>query len=672
MPESRCRTWEEPKVVGELFGRYTLQAMLGEGGMGQVYRAHDSATDRTVAVKVLHTHLAADPVVRQRFQREARAAASLGHPHVVPIFDFGEIEGRPFICMQFIEGAGVDAVLAESGPMPLARAVSIIAQASEALDAAHAKGLVHRDVKPSNLLVTAGDFVYLIDFGIARAAAETTMTTAGTAIGTFAYMAPERFSAGTADARSDVYALTCVLYQCLTGQNPYPATSAEQQIAAHLTQPPPRPSLLRPDIGVTLDHVIATGLAKDPDSRYQTAAEFAAATVAAATTVFHPAETQVNPASATVDPQSALTTPLRSSPSSKRTGSYGGTLRRRRGLALGIAAAVVLAAAISIGVLGTTGSRSDARSTPAPTTTVPAVPTIAVGGKPRSIAIDGPAHTAYIVNDDDSNTVSVIDTETQTLAATLVIAPPFRQDFNATPNKQQPTGVAVDTLTHTAYVISFFGTVSIVDTASRSITATAHVPGYLFGIGVDAAARIAYITDRSADGKVSVMDLTTRTVTATIPVGKDPASVAVDESTHIAYVTNTGDNSVSVIDGVAKAVTATFGVPSSPEAIAVDSDAHAVYVVNDKKVSVVNAETRAITAAIAVDFSLDRIAVDPVKHCLYVGTSETVMVVDTGTRKVTDVLPYKGLGGVAVDPITHALFAADYGVGNSKVSVIAR
>ncbi|WP_428847610.1 serine/threonine-protein kinase [Nocardia tengchongensis] len=279
--------------------------------MGQVYRAYDDQTDRTVAVKVLHSHMAADPVFRERFQREARAAAGLGHPHVVPIFDYGEIEDRLFICMQFVTGAGVDSLLAESGPMPVARAVAVVAQAGEALDAAHAVGLVHRDVKPSNLLITARDFVYLIDFGIARAVGETGLTSTGATIGTFAYMAPERFTTGTADARSDVYALACVLYQCLTGRTPYPATALEQQIAAHLTQPPPRPSVLRPQIGTVLDDVIATGMAKDPDQRYQTAGELAAACVAAATAAAPPAETVINAGQAVVGPRWRILEPAR-------------------------------------------------------------------------------------------------------------------------------------------------------------------------------------------------------------------------------------------------------------------------------------------------------------------------------------------------------------------------
>ncbi|WP_051151570.1 serine/threonine-protein kinase [Nocardia niigatensis] len=268
-------------MEGTQFGRYQLQQLLGEGGMGQVYRAYDTRTDRVVAVKVLHAHVAADPVFRERFRREAKAAAALGDPHVVPIFDYGDIDGHLFICMQYLDGQGVDALLARSGPMPIAHAVSVLTQAADALQAAHAAGLVHRDVKPSNLFITATGFVYLIDFGIARAAGETGLTSVGSTIGTFAYMAPERFATGIADARADVYALACVLFELLTGRPPFRAVGIEQQIAAHLTQPPPRPSLLRPEVGTGIDAVIARGMAKDPDQRYQTAGDLATAASAA-------------------------------------------------------------------------------------------------------------------------------------------------------------------------------------------------------------------------------------------------------------------------------------------------------------------------------------------------------------------------------------------------------
>lgn len=269
---------------GTPFGRYRLVELLGRGGMGEVWRAFDTDTDRMVAVKVLSAHLAADPEFQQRFRREAKAAAMLNEPHVVPIHHFGVIDERLYVDMRFIEGRDLQTLL-NDGPMGIPRAVSIVEQIGMALDAAHEAGLIHRDVKPSNILVAKRDFAYLIDFGIARAASETGLTATGNAIGTWAYMAPERISGTTdVDARSDVYALACVLHECLTSQKPYPGTTFERLAGAHLFTPPPRPTELRPDLPDAFDAVIARGMAKDPKERYQTTMELTAAAMAAATT----------------------------------------------------------------------------------------------------------------------------------------------------------------------------------------------------------------------------------------------------------------------------------------------------------------------------------------------------------------------------------------------------
>ena len=247
-----------------VFGRYRLLSVIGQGGMGKVYRAHDTLMDRDVAVKVLPPELAVEPGYEQRFRREAQTAARLNEPHIVPIYETGEIEGQLYLVMPIIEGIDLHALLQREGPMSAQRAVRVIEQLAAALDAAHAVGLVHRDIKPSNALVTGRDFVYLIDFGIAHDAAATKLTGTGMMVGTMAYMAPERFSAGVADARSDVYALACVLYECLTGGCPYPGDSMEQQIAGHLTLEPPRPVCVAPELPVGFDEVIAAGMAKDP------------------------------------------------------------------------------------------------------------------------------------------------------------------------------------------------------------------------------------------------------------------------------------------------------------------------------------------------------------------------------------------------------------------------
>jgi serine/threonine protein kinase len=263
-------------VEGTSFGRYQLLEVLGQGGMGQVFRAYDTATERIVAVKLLPPEVARDGEFQRRFRREAQIAARLTEPHVVPIHNFGEIDGRLYVDMRLIEGRDLDRVLAD-GPLDPSRAVSYIEQVATALDSAHQAGLVHRDVKPSNVLIGARDFAYLIDFGIARAADATKLTSTGNTIGTLAYMAPERFDTGEADHRSDVYSLTCVLCQCLTGRRPYAGESIEQQIKGHLVAPAPRPSAVNPGIPSGFDDVIAKGMAKDPGERYQSTLELAVA-----------------------------------------------------------------------------------------------------------------------------------------------------------------------------------------------------------------------------------------------------------------------------------------------------------------------------------------------------------------------------------------------------------
>ncbi|MFN3004667.1 LpqN/LpqT family lipoprotein [Mycolicibacterium wolinskyi] len=269
---------------GTPFGRYRLLESLGGGGMGKVWRAFDTVTNRMVAVKVLSAHLASDPAFEQRFRREAFAAAGLNNPHVIPIHTFGEIEGRLYVDMRLIEGRDLQSVIAADGPLEPARAVRIIGEVAKALNAAHRIGLVHRDVKPSNILLDEDDFAYLIDFGIARAAGETGLTTTGAVIGTWQYMAPERLGVSDVDARADIYALACVLYESLTGRRPFPGDSVESQVAGHLTAPPPRPSSTNPGVPAEFDAVIATGMAKDPEKRYPTTVDLARAAQGAITT----------------------------------------------------------------------------------------------------------------------------------------------------------------------------------------------------------------------------------------------------------------------------------------------------------------------------------------------------------------------------------------------------
>ncbi|MEX5718971.1 serine/threonine-protein kinase [Geodermatophilus maliterrae] len=269
------------------FGAYRIEALLGRGGMGEVYRAFDTEHDRTVALKVLSEHLAADQGYRERFRREAHLAARLNEPHIVPIHRYGEIDGRLFLDMRLVPGRDVAAVLAEEGPMDPRRAVSIVSQTARALDAAHADGLVHRDVKPSNVLLTGSgedEFVYLVDFGIARSTTDSqgpSLTRTGAALGSFDYMAPERFLEQPIDRRVDVYALACVLFECLTARRPFTGDGLATLMYAHLNTTPQPPSVLRPGVPRALDDVVLKGMAKEPDERYPTCGELAAAARAA-------------------------------------------------------------------------------------------------------------------------------------------------------------------------------------------------------------------------------------------------------------------------------------------------------------------------------------------------------------------------------------------------------
>ncbi|BBX95606.1 serine/threonine-protein kinase [Mycobacterium lacus] len=263
--------------VGSMFGPYHLKRLLGRGGMGEVYEAEHTVKEWPCAVKLMTAEFSKDPVFRERMKREARIAGRLQEPHVVPIHDYGEIDGQMFLEMRLIEGTDLDSMLKRFGPLTPPRAVAIITQIASALDAAHAAGVMHRDVKPPNVLVTRDDFAYLVDFGIASATTDEKLTQLGTAVGTWKYMAPERFSSDEVTYRADIYALACVLYECLTGAPPYRADSATTLVTAHLMDPVPQPSAVRSGIPKAFDAVIARGMAKKPEDRYASAGDLARA-----------------------------------------------------------------------------------------------------------------------------------------------------------------------------------------------------------------------------------------------------------------------------------------------------------------------------------------------------------------------------------------------------------
>jgi CHASE2 domain-containing sensor protein/predicted Ser/Thr protein kinase len=269
---------------GETIGDYRIEELLGKGGMGVVYRATQLSLDRQVALKLIVPELAEDSEFRARFQREAMLAASIDHPNVVPVYEAGEHGGLLFLAMRLVDGVDLRQLLQQEGELPPARAAAIISQIAGALGAAHARGLVHRDVKPANVLVepSAGDHVYITDFGLTRRIdSESAVTQEGTMMGTLDYIPPEQINGQPVDRRADVYALGCVLYEMLTGRVPFERDSEVAKLFAHVSSTVPSAREQRPELTEDVDEVIRRAMAKQPDERYGSTDEFARAAATA-------------------------------------------------------------------------------------------------------------------------------------------------------------------------------------------------------------------------------------------------------------------------------------------------------------------------------------------------------------------------------------------------------
>jgi serine/threonine protein kinase len=267
--------------LGTRFGPYELRSLIGPGAMGEVYRAYDTVKDRMVALKLLRGETGADPGFQQRLWSECRKVTRLQEPHVLPLHDFGEIDGVPFIDMHLVDdGGSLKDLLREQGGLEPSRAASITAQVARALDAAHAAGLVHLDVRPENILLTHDHFTYLADFGIAAAAGDESLSRT--------YMAPERFTTGRIGPQTDIYSLACVLYECLTGQPPFEGEDAGELKREHLLAPAPRPSIMRRGVGREYDEIISRGMAKQSAARFGSAGELARAASEAVFAAYEP------------------------------------------------------------------------------------------------------------------------------------------------------------------------------------------------------------------------------------------------------------------------------------------------------------------------------------------------------------------------------------------------
>jgi tRNA A-37 threonylcarbamoyl transferase component Bud32 len=381
-----------PKIGAE-FGGYRLESLIGHGGMSIVYRAQHLSLERTVALKLLAPQLSDDEAFRERFLRESRLAASLDHPNVIPIYEAGEEDGVFFIAMRYVEGLDLKTLLKREGSLPLDRTSSIISQVSNALGAAHAKGLVHRDVKPANILIASGygpeesDHVYLSDFGVVKHSGSQPLTQTGMFVGTAEYASPEQIEGKELDGRADVYALGCVLYECLTGDPAYDRDSEVALMYAHLLEPPPVPHEKRPDLPAEVDDVVAKGMAKNRDDRYQSPRELAVAlrqavgaptTSVGATELASGGETVLSPGAPEIPPTAAAPpaaapppavapAPAPAAPAPPRDG----TGKRTWLIVGGIVAALLIIGGIVGAVLALTGGSSNKSSSGNTTSNAP-------------------------------------------------------------------------------------------------------------------------------------------------------------------------------------------------------------------------------------------------------------------------------------------------------------
>jgi serine/threonine-protein kinase len=684
-----------------MFGRYRLEELLGRGGMGEVHRAYDTVKDRTVALKRLRGDVAADADFVARFRREAQVASRLTEPHIIPIHDFGEIDGRLFIDMRLVEGTDLAVELDTHGALEPRRAANVVCQVAAALHAAHAQGLVHRDIKPANILLVgpddrrqrseAGEFVYVADFGIARNTSATALTTTGAAVGTLDYMAPERFTTGHGDHRVDIYSLGCLFYETLTGQPPFRVEGLPALIHAHLNSPPPAPSQNRPDLPPAIDAVVARAMAKDPDDRYPSANEFAEAVrgslrdgpppteakrVPAPTTPAHRVSppTHQAPATAVGSPWAGapgLPPPPDSPPVPMPPPSRPHPRPRRAMIVVAVAAvlAVIGGGYALITNLGPGGSDFPSASRPLTPARPPQLSaSIALPMEPSSITLSPDGRTGYIpghgglaivdlpggavrqvisagigpgalimaISPDGrlgyvthytngSVPVTVVDLSTGEVTATIDVGGP-QWDAKVSPDGRR------------LYVtLRGTGTLSVIDTATNTVTATVRVADSTTDSPVEVSltpdGRRAYLTNRGSSS-VTVLDTATNSVLATIGVQLGPNGVTVSPDGRRAYVTNEGSRSVSVIDVATDTVTATLPVGDAPINTAFTPDSTRAFVVNrgSKSVSVIDAATTAVIAVLRTGGDPGAIAMAPDGRTTYLtgGNSNLLFTIDTG------------------------------------------
>ncbi|NEM05244.1 serine/threonine-protein kinase [Geodermatophilus normandii] len=676
------------------FGPYLLEEVLGVGGMGEVWRARDTRRERLVALKLLPENLNGDPEFASRFRRESHVAARLREPHVIPIHDYGEIDGRLFIDMRLVDGRDLGALLAE-GPLPPHRTVALLSQVADALEAAHADHLVHRDVKPSNVLVTATDFVYVVDFGIARSvgSTRTSLTITGATVGTLDYMAPERFTDQPIDGRVDVYSLACVLAQCLTGRRPFRGEDLPALLYAHLYVDPPRPSELVAGVPPALDAVIARGMAKRPEDRYPTPR----ALIDAARLALEPAGTPGGPPGPGTTPPERTTEPARTAAAPPtvlgvRSGDGahssvqqlpavpsppGGPGRaprpRRRRIALVSALVLVLVAAgLAVFLWPRDRGGADAAGTPTgsagstlapeatsapPSSDAPppvslAVPTqlgdpIPVPPTPGFIAIAPDGRYAYIAHR-TQGFVSVLDLTSQVDSSRIPIPAGPPQFITFSPDGSRAYVTVYDDPNSVHAVV-------VVDTTTNAVLQTIEVGLRPYAPATSPDGRRLYVPLHN-EGRVQVVDTTTGETVDSYTVPENPHWIAVSADGRRAYTANHESGVLSVLD-LADGGRVVQEIPAgvSPHSVAISPDGSRVAVVafDSSEAFLVDTATDTPLGSRAVGARPQDVswAADGARFYTADVESDTMSVVDARTLEVTASPPTgDGPTSVAVSP----------------------
>ena len=609
---------------GDVYAGHRITGVAGRGGMGVVYRAVQLDLDRAVALKLIAPGLAEDPTFRERFVRESRLAAAIDHPNVIPIYYTGEHDGALYIAMRYVEGSDLRTLVRASGRLEPPRAAHIVAQVASALDAAHERGIVHRDVKPANVLLGSSDHAYLTDFGLTkRINSHSGSTRTGGWVGTLGYVAPEQIRGERVDARADVYALGCVLFNTLAAGAPYQRDSDEATLWAHLHDDPPSLAASAPEAPRALQAVIDRALAKDPDHRYPSAGDLGRAALEAVGRPEAPrGERRVaRGAAAPLDAETAPSpdqapTTLAEPPAPRRGArrpAWTWALAALPVLALGVVAALVLSSGDGDGRRGgepATPTASTAGQEPAVAGTLGR--TVKLGGRPNGVVAAG--GLVWVLRS-RSDRLTVLRPQTGRRA-------PFRPAVGRLSaaaaagfgrlwvgNQSEPALVAIGLASHrrvgAPIALPAQGTVVGVAAGERGVwVGIRGAPGLIvrvspsqrqivkqvpmpdgvqdLAVGVGAV----WVLGRRSD-TVTRVDVVTGRQTP-ITVGKDPAGVAVGEGA--VWVTNSGDDTITRIDA-GSLVTRTIGVGDSPYRIAVGGGAVWVANRNDSTLTRIDPET---------------------------------------------------------------------------------